>query len=338
MTDTQQDYRPVAQTAQTGTTAQLLKVLTPEIQRALPKGMDADRIARLVLTEIRKNPKLAECTQQSFAGALLTASALGLEPGVNGECYLVPYKDNKRRVVDCQLIVGYQGIVKLFWQHPLADYVAAEWVGSNDTFRYVKGLNPILEHTEAKGDRGVPVFYYAIVRAKGRQAQWNVFSPEEIQKLRRGKVGPSGDIPDPQHWMERKTALKQVLKLAPKSTRLDMAIKADEASGAELSRSMDIPAIAESPEYIDGEFEDQHAVEPTREHPEVEMVTEPQTTKLAIIRDERYPKTAKGRADWFKWVATVINREVHSNTKLTKAEASVLIDVLEPESAPTEGN
>ena len=43
------------------------------------RGMDADRIARLVLTEIRKTPQLAECTQQSFAGALLTASALGLE-------------------------------------------------------------------------------------------------------------------------------------------------------------------------------------------------------------------------------------------------------------------
>jgi hypothetical protein len=63
------------------------------------------------------------------------------------------------------------------------------------------------------------------------------------------------------------------------------------------------------------------------------MVTTPQTTKLAIIRGERYPKTPKGRADWFGWIATVIDREVTSNTQLTKAEAGRLIDVLEPQEA-----
>jgi recombination protein RecT len=219
--------------------------------------MSADRIARLVLTEIRKNPGLAECTQQSFAGALLTASALGLEPGVNGECYLVPYKDNRRRVTECQLIIGYQGITKLFWQSPHADYIDAQWVGANDHFHYVKGLNPILEHKPAQGDRGEPIAYYAIVKAKNAQPIWDVFTPEEIKNLRRGRVGTKGDIPDPQRWMERKTALKQVLKLGPKSTRLDLAVRSDEADGTQLFRSqgMDVPALTGQPDYIDGEVE-----------------------------------------------------------------------------------
>lgn len=251
------DYKPVARgKAQQMTTHQLIKALTPEIARALPKGMDADRIARLVMTEIRKNPRLAECTQESFAGSLLTASALGLEPGVNGEAYLVPYRDNKRGVVECQLIIGYQGISKLFWQHPQAARMSTDWVGSNDHFRYVKGLNPILEHEPVRsGERGEPVFYYAIVQVKGAEPLWDVFTPEEIKKLRRGKVGSSGDIPDPMHWMERKTALKQVLKLAPKSTRLDMAIRSDEATGSDLykSQAMEVPAIDSSPDYIDSE-------------------------------------------------------------------------------------
>lgn len=352
MTSTQQDYRPVAQTS-APTTHQLLKALTPEIARALPKGMDADRIARLVTTEIRKsrNAKAAgiakhsleECTQESFAGSLLTASALGLEPGVNGECYLIPYRDNRRRVVECQLVIGYQGIVKLFWNHPRAARIDAQVVCANDEFRYSKGLRPILEHVPAPGERGVPIAYYAIVEVTGAQPLWDVFTADQIQKLRRGKVGTSGDIKDPERWMERKTALKQVLKLAPKTTRLDAAIRSDEQTGTELSRSqaIELPSSVEAtPDYIDGEFDDeaQFAVDPTPERPEVEMVTEPQTTKLAIIREERYPKTTKGRADWFKWVATTIGREVDSNTKLTKAEAMVLLDVLEPESQPAEEN
>ena len=72
---------PAVQTP--ATTAQLLKVLTPELARAVPKGMDADRIARLVTTEVRKSrnakaagiarQSLEDCTHESFAGALLTA-------------------------------------------------------------------------------------------------------------------------------------------------------------------------------------------------------------------------------------------------------------------------
>lgn len=249
------EYTPVAQPKQL-TTHQLLKALTPEIQRALPKGMDADRIARLVTTEMRKNPTLAQCTRESFAGALLTASALGLEPGVQGEAYLVPYKDNRNRTVECQLIIGYQGVVKLFWQHPRAEFIDAQWVGANDEFRYVKGLSPILEHIPAAGDRGEPVAYYAIAKAKDAQPLWDVFTVEQIAKLRRGKVGPKGDIPDPEHWMERKTALKQVLKMAPKSTRLDMAIRTDERAGSELYRSeaMEVPTLDAAPEPVDGEF------------------------------------------------------------------------------------
>jgi recombination protein RecT len=250
-------YQPVAQ-PKSLTTHQLLTRLTPEIQRALPKGMDADRIARLVMTEIRKNPKLAECTQESFAGALLTASALGLEPGVQGESYLVPYKDSRRRVTECQLIVGYQGIVKLFWQHPRAARVDSQCVYANDDFGYTKGLRPELFHRAAQGDRGDPVAYYAIVGIQGADPMWDVFTPEQIAKLRRGKVGPKGDIPDPERWMERKTALKQVLKMAPKSTRLDLAIRSDEQGGSDLykSQAMDsLPLQLDSGGALDGEVD-----------------------------------------------------------------------------------
>lgn len=260
---------PAIQNQAPASTAQLLKVLTPELARAVPKGMDADRIARLVTTEVRKSrnakaagiarQSLEDCTQESFAGALLTASALGLEPGVNGECYLVPYRDNRRRVVECQLIIGYQGIVKLFWQHPRAARIDAQWVGENDEFHYTMGLSPTLQHVKSKGDRGKPVYYYAVVEVTGAQPLWDVFTTDEVKELRRGKVGSSGDIKDPQHWMERKTALKQVLKLAPKTTRLDAAILSDDRPGTDLSRSqaLELPSSVQStPDYIDGHVDE----------------------------------------------------------------------------------
>jgi recombination protein RecT len=261
------EYRPVAKKADG--VGSLLKVLTPEIQRALPQGMDADRIARLFFTEVRKsrNAKAAgtaqhsldECTAESITGALLTSSALGLEPGINGECYLIPYRDNKRRVVECQFIMGYQGIVKLFWQHPRAARIDAQTVYSSDQFTYSKGLRPTLEHIPVEDNEAVPTHYYGIVEVTGAQPLWDVFTAGQVKLLRRGKVGSSGNIPDPMRWMERKTALKQVLKLAPKTTRLDLALTADEQTGRELvhSRGIELPAAVEpTPDYIDGEYDD----------------------------------------------------------------------------------
>ncbi|MCX8559810.1 recombinase RecT [Mycolicibacterium mucogenicum] len=242
----------------------VLNVLIPELARAVPKGMDADRIARIVQTEIRKSrnakaagiakQSLEDCTQESFAGALLTSSALGLEPGINGECYLVPYRDNRRRVVECQLIIGYQGIVKLFWQHPRARGIQTGWVCENDFFEFSDGLDPVLVHRKAKGDRGPVTHFWAIVRVADAEPLIAVLEADEVKELRRGKVGSSGDIKDPQRWMERKTVLKQALKLAPKTTRLDAAIAADDRPGTDLSRSQALAlpaAITSTADYVD---------------------------------------------------------------------------------------
>lgn len=209
-----------------------LEKIKPELERALPRHLSGDRIARIVLTEVRKTPKLAQCTPDSFYGALLTAAALGLEPGVNGEAYLVPYDDRKRGITECQLIVGYQGVAKLFWQHPLAKRMSAEYVCENDHFAYDKGLTLRLEHTPATGERGAVIGYYAIVELSTGGIAFDFFTADQIKRLRGGRVGPSGQIADPERWMERKTALKQVLKLLPKSVELATAIRADETIGS----------------------------------------------------------------------------------------------------------
>lgn len=218
----------------------VIAAMTDEIALALPKHLDADRMARLTLTVVKKNPKLAACTPQSFAGALLTASALGLEPGVMEECYLVPYKvwdrDTERRYAECQLIIGYQGYIKLYFQSPLAGSLDAHKVHENDEFDYEYGTQPFLRHKPARGERGEVIFYYGVAKLITGEPRFVVLTPEEVRELRNGKEGPSGDIPDPQRWMERKTAIRQLIKLLPKSPLLAAAAAADERSGHELFR------------------------------------------------------------------------------------------------------
>lgn len=215
-------------TAPGGGIATFIRDLQPEIARALPKHLDPDRIARLALTEVRKTPKLAQCDLASFAGALLTAAALGLEPGVNGEAYLVPYGK------ECQFIVGYQGLVKLFWQHPLSKHIDAQAVHALDEFDYAYGLDPFLTHKPALGERGAVVAYYAVARLTTGASSFVVLSPDEVKALRGGKTGTSGSIKDPMHWMERKTVLRQLLKTLPKSTQLNRAVELDDTAGSTL--------------------------------------------------------------------------------------------------------
>ncbi|MBB1512010.1 recombinase RecT [Tessaracoccus sp. MC1627] len=217
-----------------------LERVKPYILESLPDHVTPERFARLALTTLRKNPKLMATDPDSFVGALYTAAALGLEPEVNGECYLVPYGR------ETQLIIGYQGIAKLFWNHPLAARLSAEYVCERDEFDFDKGLAPRLHHKPAIGDRGKVIAYYAIVGLKNGAVWFDVFSPEQIKALR-GKVRPS-NIADPEQWMNRKTALKQVLKMAPKSTQLHNAVAFDEQAGSiERAGRVFAPAI-EAPE------------------------------------------------------------------------------------------
>jgi recombination protein RecT len=221
--------------------ARYLHDLQPEIARALPRGMNADRVTRLALTTVRKSvveaakrgdvtKSLAYCSPESFAGSLLTAAALGLEPDVNQEAYLVPYMG------ECTLIVGYQGLVKLFYQHPLARHLECDLVRENDVFEYAKGTNPYLTHKPPLRDRGEIVAYYAAATLTTGAVSFVILTPEEVKELRRGKEGPSGNIPDPQYWMDKKTPLRQLFKLLPKSTTLQVALAVDERPGTELYR------------------------------------------------------------------------------------------------------
>src|SRR5690606_29461645 len=66
-----------------------------EIARALPRHVDPDRLMRVALTVIRQNPELRECTVPSLLAAVMQCAQLGLEPGVLGHAYLVPFRNNK---------------------------------------------------------------------------------------------------------------------------------------------------------------------------------------------------------------------------------------------------
>lgn len=81
--------------------------IKPQMELCLPKHLTADRMARLALTAFSTSPALQKCSVQSIAAALMTASQLGLEVGVNGQGFLIPYGQI------CSFVPGWKGLVDL---------------------------------------------------------------------------------------------------------------------------------------------------------------------------------------------------------------------------------
>ncbi|TGB14400.1 recombinase RecT [Streptomyces sp. MZ04] len=181
--------------AQQPTLVQFVQSMRGEIARALPSHVASpERIARIALTELRRVDHLAECTQESFGGALMTCAALGLEPGgVGGEAYLLPFWNKKVRAYEVTLVIGYQGMVRLFWQHPAAAGLAAHTVHEGDEFDFEYGLEPFLRHKPARTGRGKPTDYYAVAKMANGGSAFVVMNVEDIEAIRhRSKARDAG--------------------------------------------------------------------------------------------------------------------------------------------------
>lgn len=239
------------------TIAQFIEAMKGEMARALPKHLNPDRLARIALTEVRRTPRLAQCTQPSFGGALMTCAQLGLEPGVTGEAYLIPRKNGNltrqagHDVYEVQLTIGYQGMAKLFWQSPLAKSLDSQAVYENDDFEYEYGLNPKLRHKPSLGDRGAAIAYYSVATLTNGGFAFIVLSRTDVEVIRiRSKAG-MGEKDSP--WktdydeMAKKTCMRRMFKLLPKSPELARALSQDEGVRTDWAED----AIDIEPQYSD---------------------------------------------------------------------------------------
>src|SRR5690625_2556241 len=136
-----------------------LKQMAPQMAEALPKHMDVDRLMRLTLTTIRTTPELRQADVGSLLGGVMQAAQLGLEPGLLGQCYLLPYKNNRKGITEVKFIIGYKGMIDLARRSGHIQSIYAHAVYENDEFEYEIGLDPKLKHKPTmdteKGDSSV---------------------------------------------------------------------------------------------------------------------------------------------------------------------------------------
>jgi len=238
------------------TLAGWINSMKPEIERALPKHIDADRIARIAITAIRTNKDLQSCEPMSFVAALMQASQLGLEPNTPlGEAYIIPYKN--KGVPSARFEIGYKGLIALAYRTREYQLIYAMEVYANDKFDYAYGLNPYLTHKPAEKPEGEPVRYYAVYHLVNGGKAFRVWSKAKVDihaktyapALRAGMHTPWKTNFDA---MAKKTVLKDLLNYAPKAAEIAKALSMDETIKHEVAEDMsEVPA-----DYIDIDSED----------------------------------------------------------------------------------
>ncbi len=211
----------------------------PEINRALPKHLNGDRMSRIALTAFRRNPLLGECEPLSVFAAVIQAAQLGLEPDTLGRSYLIPYKKNTKvgnkweTTYECQFVPGWKGLVDLMNRSGQG----SAWTGAvfqGDAFEFMLGDEPYLRHKPAGEDDPKKMTHcYAIGRPKG--AEWPILEVWPLAKILRhrdryNKVGNKHYSFENMEMYGRKVPLLQVLKYMPCSPELVAAMALNDAA------------------------------------------------------------------------------------------------------------
>lgn len=256
-----------------------------QIAMALPKHITADRMIRLAMTSFSQSAKLQKCDMSSIFASVVIAAQLGLEIGVGGQGYLVPYGTK------ATFVPGWQGLVDLVSRAGRATV----WTGAvyqGDKFDWALGDNPFVRHQpEGDSDDWKSITHvYAIGRVNG--SQYPVIEVWTMDRVVRhlnkyNKVGAShyalANGGQNMEMYARKVALLQVLKYMPKSVEVQRAFDVSQASESGKPFTFDGEVVV----VDDADTND----------------AEPQSQQLPILSDEEFDKKKDS------WRSVIINKK-----------------------------
>jgi recombination protein RecT len=200
----------------------------PQLALAIPKHLSADRMSRLALTAFSTNSALQNCDPKSIAASIMTAGQLGLEPGVNGQGYLIPYKTT------CTFVPGWKGLVDLVSRSGRGT-VYTGVIFKDQEYTFVDGARrDLIIHNETDLDDPEDITHaYAIGWVK--DASLPIIELWTVAKIRKhrdkyNKVGTKHYSFRDWEMYARKIPLLQVLKYMPQSIEMSNAITVSHAS------------------------------------------------------------------------------------------------------------
>lgn len=204
-------------------------------------GISKNEFFVSVANVVKKSERLRQCSITSVIGAFLTCAEIGLKPNTfDGHCYVLPYKQ------DATFVLGYKGAIELAMRNPRVQRITAEVVFEDEyesgKFREVLGTNPGLYHEPIRNREKESRLYgaYATCQLAGsNHPVWVFVDAKQLKKIEGMSQGAASNFSpykngtDVLYWMQKKAAIKQLIKLLPKSNNEELAkaIYADDMLG-----------------------------------------------------------------------------------------------------------
>lgn len=203
----------------------LLNASKDQLALALPRHLNPDRLLRIAMTTIQRNPKLLECDPRTLVGAILQCAQLGLEPdNILGHAYLVPFFNSKLHRTDVTLIPGYKGLIELARRSKEIQFIKANVVYEGDEWEYQEEP-PKLRHVPCPAEmRGALKKAYAIIVFKNGHREAFVVDRVEVEKAKaRSKAKDSGPWVTDEEAMWKKTAIRRLAPYLPQCPEFQKA-------------------------------------------------------------------------------------------------------------------
>lgn len=235
------------------TIGELIKAQIPAIAMAVggktpdERKRRAERFARICLTAVRNTPKLANCTMESFAAAMMICAQLDLEPNTpQGLAFLIPYENRRRGITECQFQIGYKGLLQLAYRSGAVQSFNADVVYEEEIkagmFEYKKGIMPSIRHDvdllNPKLREGRIVAAYAACTLTGGQPLLRVVDAKEVERAQKTSASMAAakryNKADYSPWqtspeaMWMKTAIKRLAAWMPQTEMLALAVDTDD--------------------------------------------------------------------------------------------------------------
>jgi recombination protein RecT len=178
----------------------------------------------------------------------MTCARLGLEPGVEGGRWLLPFK-NKDGTVDVVGVTDYRGLIDVARRSGEVLAIHADVVRVQDLWEFwIDAGGPTLvhlKHRRADGNRGEILGVFAVVKLRNGEVQATFLTLDEVNATRaRSKSAGSSFSPWQSDWesMAKKTAIRRLYNLLPKTPEITAAreVLAEEEATDRLEAATDV--------------------------------------------------------------------------------------------------
>lgn len=219
------------------------EVLPPERRTSLFSGLPSHIkpavFERNLVNAVMANPNLMKYDPRLVYREVSKAAGLGLllDPQL-GEAYILEAYNYKTKSTEPQLRVGYRGLTKLSRQSGEIDQIYSHEVYSADYVECELGDQKKLVHKPILfSDRGEIVGYYAVVKYKNGETDFEPMSVKQVHDIRdrsdawkafaAGKIKSTPWSTDEEE-MAKKTVIRRLVKRVPQSPELQAAIRIED--------------------------------------------------------------------------------------------------------------